>query len=495
MDCGDDEARVDQLAALLRAEIRKHASRRAAGAAHHAKAPSPVTLGSRAVSAPSAFRPTRRFSSHRRLVGRAIVLYKRLFLPLVRAPLSLYLEEQATFNAAVSERFAEVKTRLEVHEDVLREAVVSLHETAEAARRRETSSSAAVEAVRAQIQDVIRSAGEAESQRASLEARVQELERRALSAGEALASLTRDYADCVALFRSSAIELTAMAARLQDLAGGPAARTDELVTAGTTAPRPNALADQEYFEFQQKFRGSEEYVRRRQAIYLEHFANHGPVVDIGCGRGEFLSLLREAGIAAVGVDSNAAMVHHCLEKGLVACLSDAATYLSGTAGSIGGIFCSHVLEHLRPADLLVFLRLCRKKLEPGGILVIETVNPCCLSTHASFAADPGHERPLHPDWLAFLLETSGLQPVSRMALSPHPEAARLATFPWGQDRQDRNGRSLVRLFNDNVEKLNELLFGCRDYAIVARAPSGPAGSAAGRPEPAAADAVANPSCQ
>ncbi|RPJ84879.1 MAG: class I SAM-dependent methyltransferase, partial [Acidobacteria bacterium] len=217
-------------------------------------------------------------------------------------------------------------------------------------------------------------------------------------------------------------------------------------------------------------RGSEEEVRRRQAAYVEHFVGRQPVIDIGCGRGEFLGLLRDAGIQAVGVDSSSAMVRHCLEKGVVACHSDGVTYLSRAADqSIGSVFCSHVLEHMRPDAMSALLRLCHDKLVPGGVLVVETVNPCCLSTHASFAADPAHERPLHPDWLAFLLEISGLEPIARIGLSPHAEEARLAAVP---EAGRRNGDPLIRIFNENVEKLNQLLFGCSDYAVIARVVGG-----------------------
>ena len=113
-------------------------------------------------------------------------------------------------------------------------------------------------------------------------------------------------------------------------------------------------------------RGSTELIRERQSVYLDDFRDAAPVLDIGCGRGEFLTLLREAGVEARGIDVDPEMVTHCREEGLEVEQADALSYLASLEDdSLGGIFCAHVLEHLSPPALFRLLELGGREAAAG----------------------------------------------------------------------------------------------------------------------------------
>ena len=136
--------------------------------------------------------------------------------------------------------------------------------------------------------------------------------------------------------------------------------------------------DLDYLGFAERFRGTSEEIRERQRRYVPRFEGLSDVVDVGCGRGEFLELLREAGVSAVGVDSDEAMVGRCRELGLDAIQDDALHFLRGRPEeSHGGIFAGHLVEHLERGEVVELVRLAFSRLRPGGALVIETVNPMC----------------------------------------------------------------------------------------------------------------------
>jgi len=185
------------------------------------------------------------------------------------------------------------------------------------------------------------------------------------------------------------------------------------ITASTpAAPIPAAQPELpiDWLRFAEKFRGSREYVRGNCRRYIERFRGAGPVLDLGCGRGEFLELAREAGIPARGIDLSAENIALCHSLGLDAECADLFPYLEALApASLGGIFCSQVVEHLAPAELIRLVRLCAEKLDRGGVLVIETPNPECLAIFAThFFLDPTHVRPVPPALLAFYVEEAGL---------------------------------------------------------------------------------------
>jgi O-antigen chain-terminating methyltransferase len=190
---------------------------------------------------------------------------------------------------------------------------------------------------------------------------------------------------------------------------------------------------------------------------------------VGCGRGEFLELLRERGIRARGIDVNAAMVDVCRGKGLDAETGDALTYLRALPdGSLAGLFAAQVVEHLEPRYLTRLLDAAFDKLRPGAPIVLETINPACwFAFFESYIRDLTHVRPVHPDTLKYLLIASGFQRVDIRYSAPYPDADKLQKLAAGSG-QEAVLTDAVETINANVEKINRLLFTYLDYAAIGR---------------------------
>jgi O-antigen chain-terminating methyltransferase len=217
----------------------------------------------------------------------------------------------------------------------------------------------------------------------------------------------------------------------------------------TPAPGP-AQPDFDYARFAERFRGSEDYVKKGQQFYLPYFEGRREVLDIGCGRGEFLELMRAAGVAARGIDLSLESVALCRQKGLQADAADLFAYLADLPeAALDGIFGAQVVEHLPPERLPDMIRLAASRLQRGGVLAIETPNPECLAIFAShFYLDPTHYRPVPHALLAFYMEEYGLGGIEVHRLSPAVESMpALAGLP---------------------EDFREAFFGGLDYAIIGR---------------------------
>ncbi len=234
------------------------------------------------------------------------------------------------------------------------------------------------------------------------------------------------------------------------------------------------LQSQQYAGFEDLFRGSESEIRQRMADYLPIFAGAGEVVDIGCGRGEFLELLRSAGLTARGVDLNHEMVERSRAKGFDVTETDGLSFVAGAApGSVGGLIACQVVEHLQPDYLLRFLAASAQALRPGAAIVLETINPACWSAFFdSYVRDLTHVRPVHPDTLKFLVMAAGFADVTIQWRSPYPEAGKLERLPAAARAaaSDPALPPLLDVLDRNVDRLNGLFFTHRDYAIVARRP-------------------------
>lgn len=196
-------------------------------------------------------------------------------------------------------------------------------------------------------------------------------------------------------------------------------------------PAPPGEPDLDWFTFAHKFRGPEPKIRAHFARYLPLFANAQATLDLGCGRGEFLRLLKERNIAARGLDLSDENIALCQSEGLDAEAADFFAYLPGLADrSLGGVFCSQVIEHLPPAKLPELIRLCAAKLKPGAPILFETPNPECLAIFAThFYLDPTHVRPVPPALMEFYLAEAGFTSiqVERLgtAANDFPELAAL----------------------------------------------------------------------
>lgn len=221
-------------------------------------------------------------------------------------------------------------------------------------------------------------------------------------------------------------------------------------TSPIAATAPAGFQDIDWLKFAEKFRGSETAIQQRQKIYAERFRDHGPVLDLGCGRGEMLEVIRQAGIPATGIDQHEESLAVCRAKGLQVESADLFGYLRALPdSSLGGIVCSQVVEHLPPERLPELIRLAQGKLRIGGLLAIETPNPECLAIFAThFYLDPTHRHPIPPALLSFYLEEAGFGRIEVDRLSPAVES-----MP-----------SLKEL----PEAFRGEFFGALDYAVFAR---------------------------
>jgi 2-polyprenyl-3-methyl-5-hydroxy-6-metoxy-1,4-benzoquinol methylase len=206
----------------------------------------------------------------------------------------------------------------------------------------------------------------------------------------------------------------------------------------------------DYGRFAERFRGSEEYVKSGQQFYLPYFSACRNVLDIGCGRGEFLEMMAAERIPAKGIDLSAESIAICRHKGMEAEAADLFDYLAGLPeASLDGIFCSQVVEHLPPGRLPEMINLCASRLTRHGVIALETPNPECLAIFAThFYLDPTHHRPVPHPLLAFYLEESGIGSIEVKKLSPAVESMpSLASLP---------------------EDFREVFFGGLDYAILGK---------------------------
>lgn len=244
----------------------------------------------------------------------------------------------------------------------------------------------------------------------------------------------------------------------------PNSQTPESDTPNSQAAFSAALDSYKYVGFENQFRGSQETIRARLESYLPYFDGASDVLDAGCGRGEFLDLLKARGIAGRGLDLNHEMVEVCRARGLDVAESDVVSYLEGLPdASLGGLIAVQVVEHLQPAYLLRFLDLAYHKLRPGSPIVLETLNPACWTAFFdSFIRDITHVWPLHPETLRYLVLASGFSAARIEFRSPVAPQDRLQLIAdAGAVSAD-----LVETFNANVEKLNARMFTFLDYAIV-----------------------------
>ena len=235
---------------------------------------------------------------------------------------------------------------------------------------------------------------------------------------------------------------------------------------GTVAAQPRQDALPDYFAFESRMRAPTEEVRERQRPYVELLAGQAPVLDLGCGRGELLGLLREAGIEASGVDADADMVAFAQGEGLVVDQADASEYLMARASSsLGAITALQLVEHMPPGQLVYLLDLALTRLRPGGVLVLETINPASPQALRNYFADLTHAQPLVPETLELLVQGAGFEQVEIRYLNEPGQKLRDVDLPAGE--QWDPARAAITA---NTRTLNDTLFAPLDYAVVARRP-------------------------
>jgi SAM-dependent methyltransferase len=361
-------------------------------------------------------------SSHRGTAGKLIVAAKRLLYRLTRPYVTLVLQRQLEFNTAL------------------------LH---------------LLNAFVLPVRDQIRELG------AKLAHKTEEL---SLSINERVAA---EHADGLGRHQLLAEridrlgrDLAALRESLDRARGGdPTSLPPRLVV----PPDLGLLPSESYLHFEDRHRGTREEIRQRQETYLDLLV--GPVLDVGCGRGEFLELCRNAGIEARGIDQDAGMVAACREAGLDVVRAEALSYLQGLPdGSLGGVFCSQVIEHLPPEALIALVRLVHAKLRSGGALICETPNPTCLTVFSgAFYVDVTHIKPIHPEATVFIFEAVGFRDVEIRYVNPYPPDMLLQPIEplWYMRRYEE---AFLKQLNDNFARLNATLWGAQDYAAIGRKP-------------------------
>lgn len=240
-------------------------------------------------------------------------------------------------------------------------------------------------------------------------------------------------------------------------------RLDRGETVGPPAnvpARSPAAGEDIYLAFEERFRGPIAEIKNRLHPYLDKVQAHlaalpgRPLLDVGCGRGEWLELLAECGLESYGVDLNGHAVAFCAERGLRVHCGDVLEHLRALPeGALGAITAFHLIEHL-PLDVLrTFLDEARRTLVPGGLLMLESPNPESIKVGATtFHYDPTHLRPIPPQLADFFVGQAGFVDVEVQRLNPYPESS------WVKEQ------------SETAARLNELMFGPQDYAVIARKP-------------------------
>lgn len=291
----------------------------------------------------------------------------------------------------------------------------------------------------------------------------QELERAVVALGRRLESNQLTTSQRVDDLVRSMATVSADVERTIDLVSA----RDRLIEAGSSGSEQLAAAllraEQAYQRFEVSFRGDEAAIRERLAPYLDdlhdQIADDGLVIDVGCGRGEWLGLLADRGVRAVGIDSNREVVRVGRLAGHDMRHGDALQILGQFGeGSAAALTTFHVVEHMRVPEMLTLLDEAFRVLQPGGRLIVETPNPTnVLVGAAAFYRDPTHLRPVHPDLLGFIAREAGFTDVEVRFLHPAEEAP----LPDGADPAEDSFR----------QDLHWAIRGPQDYAILATKPA------------------------
>ena len=271
------------------------------------------------------------------------------------------------------------------------------------------------------------------------------------------------------LLQNLAMEMSKLSVRVNSLGTGTSSnqeRTDggaanvvstSVSSTGTDDSTYNAI---DYFDFENHFRGSREHIKEVQKIYLKYFEGRKNVLDLGCGRGEFTEMLLENNVGVTGVDIYEPYVEFMKMQKLPAVCDGAAEYLR-KMDKVDGIFLGQVVEHIPVQSIIEICNLAYEKLEEGAYLIMETPNPMSLAIFTEcFYMDPSHKRPVHPKTLQYLAQKAGFESVEIL----FTDSSRL---PYKIPKLDSQAGNVTE-FNEAMERVENLLYGSQDYAIIAR---------------------------
>lgn len=382
-------------------------------------------------------------SSHRPVAGKVLVRGRELVHGEVRRYVDPVIWKQAEFNRATGRVLEEVAQQVSGIETLRQQIPATIGEVRSRLKERLEEQDNEISGVEEQL-------------RAEITGMVEQVKAE-------IAEEVRDQVQAAILAMDIDIENRAWLAKiLEDRAHRGAPGEVEL------PPSPSAGTGLNYFVFEDHFRGSREDIKERQRAFVRYFEGCSNVLDIGCGRGEFLELMRDAGIGARGVDLNETMVEFCRARGFAVELNDAVSYLEQLEDeNLDGIFIDQVVEHLEPAYLVRLLELCYRKMKSGYYCVVETVNPLSFASFANFYIDMTHVRPVHPETLKFLFGAAGFREVRAKFSAPVPDEAKLRKLLASEDVGETE-RQFAEIYNWNVDLLNGTLYGAQDYAMMGK---------------------------
>lgn len=360
-----------------------------------------------------------RFSSHRKVVGEAITYAKKL----VHQLLTPVLERQSTYNAVNTRLMSYLCDRLERMEGQVASAL-------EALRAEETS-----------FLDALR------------ETVIGQLETLRQQQATALQGLQVEVASQSRERHAQERHLTRLLDEVRQHLSDPLPQ--ELLQA--SARKEQRSLDTFFATFDEQFRGTRTHIKEQLRVYLTPLmeakigTSGNPIVDLGCGRGEWLELLEEEGMQGKGVERNHVLVEECRQTGLDVVEGDMLTFLCALPNcSIGGVTGFHIIEHLPFEVLLDVFDETVRVLQPGGVAIFETPNPQnVLVSTLGFYNDPTHRTPLPSTLLKFVAEVKGLRHIKLLQLHPFPEAHKVPEA----------GLEIAQRFN-------ALFYGPQDYALV-----------------------------
>jgi SAM-dependent methyltransferase len=420
------------------------------------------------------------FTSHRKGIGRFVVLAKQI----LRKLLTPILERQLMYNAANARVASYLYARLEEtrlrHATALQQQAATLEALRQMMEGIGQQQAAAFQAVREAIAEQIGGLGQQQTTvlQGVRQALFSSLEQRANDIRDSVTSFVEPQQEHLSRMEGSLaerdarmIELERANLRLQTHLHMQERRLSILLEeARRRLPEPfsreqlQVLAGEEqhtldglYVSFEDRFRGSRKDIKDRLRVYLPILEeakldrDDGPIVDVGCGRGEWLELLNEHGFRGQGVDVNRVLIEQCRQQGLDVVESDALAYLGSLPdSSVGGVTGFHIIEHLRFDVMIRLLDETVRVLKSGGVAIFETPNPeNVLVGSYTFYLDPTHRNPLPSAVIKFFGEARGLCRVEIMHLHPHPEALKV----------EEAGLEVAKRFN-------EYFYGPQDYAMV-----------------------------
>jgi len=375
------------------------------------------------------------------LVGRLVVLFKRLVRPLVKAPQADLLDRQQAFNLVVLEYLEKLESLEATIESIRDDLVRDLTE------------------VRT---DLLRDVQNNHRRVSHLEGFKRDGFDDVMRHSDALYALVDQKLD---RYRRESEDLKSRVSSLLALV------ESRKIEESTSEELEMRWTEQSYLALEDRFRGTNADIKERARAYLPYFDAGAEILDLGCGRGETLAVLGEKGIKARGIDSSGEMVEQCLQRGLEVRQADLMAELGRLdPTSLDGIISLHVVEHLPSAVIERLVRLSWRVLKPGGVLILETPSPLSLVVSGrNFWRDPTHRRPVHPETLQLIFEQSGFDPVERIDLRPFGVEERLPEVDLGDlPTECKNlGWQVIEL----RDRLDALLYGCQDYAIVGRKPA------------------------